>query len=105
MLRTGHLLCQYSQPPGAQHDVVLHIRGKGLPYYEGTSRGNLKLRMQVEIPTHISNEERRLYKQLQELNKSSEKKKHWRKLFITVADNMKLDTAPVKRAASSVTPP
>jgi DnaJ-class molecular chaperone len=56
---------------------VLRMRGKGLPYYEGTSRGDLKLRMQIEIPTHISSEERQLYKQLQELNRKADQKKHW----------------------------
>lgn len=64
-------------PPGTQHDEVLRIRGKGLPYYEGTSHGDLKLRMQIEIPTQISDEERQLYMQLQELKKKTDKKKHW----------------------------
>ena len=64
-------------PAGTQQDEVLRMRGKGLPYYEGSSRGDLKLRMQVEIPTHISAEERQLYKQLQALNKTTEQKKHW----------------------------
>jgi len=53
------------------------MRGKGLPYYEGSSRGDLKLRMQIEIPEHISAEERQLYEQLRELNKKQNKKKHW----------------------------
>ena len=64
-------------PPGTQQDEVLRMRGKGLPYYEGSSRGDLKLRMQIEIPTHISTEERQLYEQLRELNKKQNQKKHW----------------------------
>jgi len=64
-------------PPGIQQDEVLRMRGKGLPYYEGTSRGDLKLRIQIEIPTHISAEERQLYEQLQALNSKQSHKKHW----------------------------
>ena len=64
-------------PPGTQQDEVLRMRGKGLPYFEGSSRGDLKLRMQIAIPKHISTEERQLYKQLQELNKKPNHKKHW----------------------------
>jgi molecular chaperone DnaJ len=64
-------------PPGIQQDEVLRMRGKGLPYYEGTSRGDLKVRIQVEIPTHISVEERRLYQELQALNSKKSQKKHW----------------------------
>ena len=33
--------------------------------------------MQIEIPEHISAEERQLYKQLRELNKKQNQKKHW----------------------------
>jgi molecular chaperone DnaJ len=72
-------------PPGTQQDEVLRMRGKGLPYFEGSSRGDLKLRMQIEIPTHISAEERQLYKQLQELNKNHKQKKHW---WERITDNM-----------------
>jgi len=64
-------------PPGIQQDEVLRMRGKGLPYYEGNSRGDLKLRIQIEIPTHISAEERQLYEQLQALNSKQSHKKHW----------------------------
>ena len=64
-------------PPGTQHDEVLRMRGKGLPYFEGSSRGDLKLRMRIDVPQHISAEERQLYEQLQQLNKKSGQKKHW----------------------------
>ncbi len=64
-------------PPGTQQDEVLRMRGKGLPYYEGSSRGDLKLRMQIKIPEHISAEQRQLYEQLRELNKKQNQKKHW----------------------------
>jgi len=64
-------------PAGTQQDEVLRLRGKGLPYFEGSSKGDLKLRMQIEIPTHLSDEERQLYQQLQQLGKKYASKKHW----------------------------
>jgi molecular chaperone DnaJ len=64
-------------PPGTQHDEVLRLRGKGLPYFEGSTMGDLKLRIHIEVPADISDEERQLYKQLQELNRKSAQKKHW----------------------------
>jgi molecular chaperone DnaJ len=64
-------------PRGTQQDEVLRLRGKGLPYFEGSSRGDLKLRMQIAIPKHISAEEKQLYERLRELNEKTGHKKHW----------------------------
>ena len=64
-------------PPGTQQDEVLRMRGKGLPYFEGSSRGDLKVRVQIKIPTDLSTEERQLYEQLQSLKKKSNHKKRW----------------------------
>lgn len=64
-------------PPGTQHDEVLRLRGKGLPYFEGSSRGDLKLRMHILVPKDISIEERKLYEKLQELAKNRRPTKHW----------------------------
>ncbi|MDH5484487.1 MAG: molecular chaperone DnaJ [Gammaproteobacteria bacterium] len=64
-------------PPGTQHDEVLRLRGKGLPYFEGSTRGDLKLRIHVVIPKQINDEERKLFEQLRTLNKGQTPKKHW----------------------------
>jgi len=64
-------------PAGTQQDEVLRMRGKGLPYFEGSSRGDLKVRVQIKIPTTISSEERQLYEQLQALGTKSNHKKRW----------------------------
>jgi molecular chaperone DnaJ len=58
-------------PAGVQPDTVLRLRGKGLPFYQGDGYGNLNLRLQVHIPTTLSDENRRLYEQLREHNKNS----------------------------------
>lgn len=73
-------------PAGIQHDEVLRMRGKGLPYFEGSSRGDLKVRVQINIPTHISTEERQLYEQLQSLQRKSNHKKRW---WEKITDNNK----------------
>lgn len=54
-------------PPGTQPDSVLRLRGKGLPVYGGTRRGDILLRVEVHIPESPSAEERDLFKSLRAL--------------------------------------
>ena len=63
--------------PGTQTDEVLRLRGKGLPYFKGSSRGDLKLRIHIHIPRDISPQERDLYEQLRKIKKTESDKKHW----------------------------
>lgn len=51
-------------PPGTQPDTVLRIRGKGLPLRSRSSRGDILLRIDVQVPEKLSKEEKALYKQL-----------------------------------------
>lgn len=51
-------------PPGTQPDSVLRLSGKGLPRFGGRGRGALLVRLEVQIPEHLSTEERRLYERL-----------------------------------------
>jgi len=46
---------------------VLRIRGKGLPTTGRSGRGDLLLRIDVVVPTKLSDEERLLYEQLRGL--------------------------------------
>ena len=62
-------------PAGTQHDEILRLREKGLPRLDGTGRGDLKIRMQINIPEKITDEERKLYEQLRQLSKKP--KHHW----------------------------
>ena len=50
--------------PGTQPETVLRLRGKGLPEFGGSRRGDLLVRIKVRIPERPSAEERRLYQQL-----------------------------------------
>jgi molecular chaperone DnaJ len=58
-------------PPGAQPGEVLRLRGKGLPVFGARGRGDLNLRIEVQIPEHLSAEERVLYEKLRALPKGT----------------------------------
>lgn len=53
--------------PGTQPDTVLRLRGKGLPHFGHDGRGDLLLRLRVQVPDHLSDAERDLYEQLRQL--------------------------------------
>jgi molecular chaperone DnaJ len=61
-------------PPGTQPDDILRVRGKGLPRFRGSGRGDLNIRIQVHIPEKLSKKESRLYGRLRELNNSDSKR-------------------------------
>lgn len=54
-------------PAGTQPGAVLRVRGKGLPVVGRSGRGDLLLRIDVEVPAKLGDEERSLYERLREL--------------------------------------
>jgi curved DNA-binding protein len=50
-------------PPGTQSGQKLRVRGRGLPLRDG-EKGDLIIVTKVEVPTQISDEERKLWEQL-----------------------------------------
>lgn len=58
-------------PPGTQPNSALRLRGEGLPALGGKDRGDLFLRVRVEIPRQLSAEQRRLFERLRELGEES----------------------------------
>jgi molecular chaperone DnaJ len=50
--------------PGTQPGAVLRVRGKGLPHFGVKRRGDLYLRVQVEVPQRLTPAERALYERL-----------------------------------------
>lgn len=56
-------------PPGTQPGAVLRIRGKGLPSVGRSGRGDLLLRIEVEVPKRLGDEERTLYERLRDLTR------------------------------------
>jgi molecular chaperone DnaJ len=59
-------------PPGTQPDAILRLKGKGLPRFGGSGRGDLFLRFQVHVPERLSLEEQKLYQRLQALARKDE---------------------------------
>jgi molecular chaperone DnaJ len=53
-------------PPGTQPGEILRLRGKGLPVYGQRYRGDLNLRIAVNLPEALTAEERELYERLRE---------------------------------------
>lgn len=51
-------------PAGTQPGKVLTIKGKGIPHLRGSGRGDQQVLINVEIPTRISSDQRRLFEQL-----------------------------------------
>jgi molecular chaperone DnaJ len=49
-------------PPGTQNQHLLEVEGEGVRY--GKKRGNLNLRLQLNIPTVVTEEQHELYRQL-----------------------------------------
>lgn len=51
-------------PAGTQPETVLSCRGEGLPNIRSKQRGNLLIKIQVEIPKNLTESEKRLIKDL-----------------------------------------
>ena len=58
-------------PPGTQPDTMLRLKGKGLPQFGSDLHGHLYLRIGLNVPEHLSREERQLYERLQKLARGS----------------------------------
>jgi molecular chaperone DnaJ len=54
-------------PPGTQPGQVLRVKGQGMPSLRGRGRGDLLVRVDVVVPTRLSEEEAALLHQLAEL--------------------------------------
>ncbi|HVV74279.1 MAG TPA: DnaJ C-terminal domain-containing protein, partial [Verrucomicrobiae bacterium] len=50
-------------PPGTHNGQKLRVRGRGLPQ-RGGANGDLIVTMRIEVPTQISDAERKLWEQL-----------------------------------------
>ncbi len=55
-------------PEGTQSGKVMRLRGKGLPSLRGGERGDQFVRIFVEVPTKLSDEQRKLLERFAELS-------------------------------------
>ncbi len=53
-------------PPGTQPGKIIRMRGKGVPYLRGNSRGDQLVIVNVTIPTRLDHEERQLFEKMAE---------------------------------------
>ena len=53
-------------PPGTQPGRVLRMRGKGVPYLQDRGRGDQLVRISVQVPTNLTDKQRKLLKDLGE---------------------------------------
>nr|WP_097066336.1 molecular chaperone DnaJ [Nitrosovibrio sp. Nv4] len=51
-------------PAGTQPDAILRLEGKGLPEFGSDRHGDMYLRIRLEVPEHLTREERELYERL-----------------------------------------
>jgi molecular chaperone DnaJ len=52
--------------PGTPHGRVFRLRGRGVPVLQGSGRGDLLVRVEVQIPEHLSEAEEELFRRLAE---------------------------------------
>lgn len=65
---------QLTIPAGTQVDAVLRISGKGIAKMNSSSRGDLFVRVKIEIPKKVSSEVKEM---LQKMDETAGKKKGW----------------------------
>ncbi|MDD5707605.1 MAG: molecular chaperone DnaJ [Kiritimatiellae bacterium] len=46
-------------PPGTPNGKIFRLRGKGVPSLDGSGSGDLHVRIEIEVPTHLSSGQRR----------------------------------------------
>ncbi|MDQ3872983.1 MAG: molecular chaperone DnaJ [Thermoproteota archaeon] len=51
-------------PPGTPANAILKIKGKGLPRYGSTGKGDLHVKINVEVPTMLTDRQKALLKEL-----------------------------------------
>ena len=54
--------------PGTQPGEVRVLRGRGLPVLQGFGRGNQRVLVNVTVPRHLTDEQRRLLEQFEQLS-------------------------------------
>lgn len=55
-------------PQGTQPDALMRLKGKGLPRYGSSGRGDLLVKLNVRVPTKLSERQKSLLRELRELD-------------------------------------
>ena len=59
-------------PPGSRGGQQFRLRGKGFPLKGGGGKGDLYVRLTINVPKKVTAEERRLYEELARLAKEKQ---------------------------------
>lgn len=62
-------------PAGTQPDSVLGLNGKGLPYFGSNAKGDLLMRIEVQVLYILSRKEREVNEELRRSNPPSQSEK------------------------------
>ena len=62
--------------PSTQTDTIIKVKGKGVPYINSTKRGDLYVKVVVSTPVGLSEEEKKLYKRIYELEMNKQNKEN-----------------------------
>jgi molecular chaperone DnaJ len=54
-------------PPGTQHGTALRVRGKGMPRFQASGRGDLFVVVEMQTPTELTAEQKELLKEFARL--------------------------------------
>ena len=60
------LAVKYRIPEGTQPGTEFRIKGNGIPQLRGSGKGDLILRVKVEIPKRLNNKQKELLRQFEE---------------------------------------
>jgi len=53
-------------PAGTRHGSIQRLRGEGPPKPHGKGRGDIRYRLEIELPTELSEEQRKIVDELAE---------------------------------------
>ncbi len=51
-------------PAGTQNEKVFHLKNMGVPYLRGAGRGDMLVRAKVQVPTNLTEDQKRLLREL-----------------------------------------
>lgn len=74
---------KYTIPEGTQTGTVFRLKGKGIPQLRRNARGDQYVKVNVEVPTHLSGRQKEILREFEELDKGKNYEKQ-NKFFETV---------------------
>ena len=78
---------KYNIPEGTQSGTVFRLKGKGIPILQRSGRGDQYVKVNVEIPKHLSSKQKSLLKEFEGLDKGTNHAKQ--KSFFEKMRNLK----------------